>query len=82
MITVPESDSFVDQCCSWYYSTIEARDIDYMSGMIKKMTWLDVKSLLEYRPIDLPIRDLAAMVFVIDETYLSHVSKQRQDAKE
>lgn len=79
---VPQSNEFIDQCCNWYYSTLEAREIDYMSGMIKKLTWKDIKSLVEYKPTTIPLRDLAAIAFVIDETYLSTIAKQRQDAKE
>jgi len=78
MLKEPESNDLVDLCAGWYYSTIEAREVDHMSGLIKKLTWRDVKELLEYRPSPVPVRDLAAIAFVIDDTYITHCAKQRE----
>lgn len=80
MIKVPESNRTIDLCCNWYYSVLEARKIDYFSGLPEKLTWEDVKSLVGYKFCQIPTHELAAIVFVIDDVYISTLSKQKQDA--
>lgn len=81
MIKEPESSQLVDLCCSWYYSVVEARANDNMNGVPMKLTWDDVKSLNEYKPSPVPIRDLAAISFSIDDAYIRFLVKQREAAK-
>jgi len=81
MMVEPESNQLVDLCCSWYYSVVEARANDTMNGVPMKLTWEDVKSLNEYKPSPVPIRDLAAVSFSIDEAYIRHLVEQREAAR-
>lgn len=76
----PESNETVEEVIRWYFSTVEARDVDYMSGVIKKLTWEDVKSLVTYEPTWIGTRDLAKYAFIADVVYINDLQKQRDSS--
>lgn len=78
MIKPVESNEEIDEAIRWFFVTLEARDVDYMSGTIKKITWNDVKSLVGYEPTWIPTRDLAAYCFQADSEYQRYIQKQRE----
>lgn len=80
MFNPPESNDTVDEVIRWYFVTTEARDVDYMSGTIKKLTWEDVKSLVSYEPTWIPTRDLAAFCFQADAEYISYIQKNKESS--
>ncbi len=82
MIVEPESTIEVDSVIQWYYSTLPAREIDSMGGTVKKLSWRDVRDLLEYKPHPFPASDLAEICFAIDEVYINYCLKQREANKE
>lgn len=77
MLRQPESNETVDLCIQWYFSTVEARSYDYMSGVISKLTWNDVKSLVEYKYSPINIQELASICFTIDNEYIKVMSENR-----
>ena len=77
-LKVPESNEIVDEVLRWYFSTVEARDVDYMNGIIKKLTWNDVKSLVEYEATWIATRDLAKYCFIADNEYVKFCSEKKK----
>lgn len=81
MIKAPESNDDVDEAIRWYYSTISARGHDYAAGLIMKLTWDHVKSLVGYEPTFLSTRDLAFYCFVLDSVYLEFLVENKEKPK-
>ena len=74
----PESNEEIDEAIRWYFRVLPARRVSYFAGIVEKLSWEDVKSLVGFEFSWVPTVRLAHYSFEFDEIYINHLSDLKE----